>query len=75
MKNKRDAVEALAAAGWSSTEIRSVLSNASEFLTPPQSGADAPWWTYMNDDQFTDGNPVVEAWYNWLEHGKPIKSK
>ena len=72
MKNKRDAVNTLVAAGWSSTEIKSVLSNVSEFLTLPQSGKDAPWWTYLSDDQFTDGTPLVEAWYNWLEGDKPI---
>ena len=72
MKNKQDAVEALSAAGWSSTEIKSVLSNVSEFLPPPQVGTDASWWTYVNDDQFTNGTPLVEDWYNWLERGKPI---
>jgi hypothetical protein len=71
MKNKRDAVKALSAAGWSPTEIKSVLGNASEFLTPAQSRTDASWWTYMNDDQFTNGNPLVEDWYNWLERDKP----
>ena len=72
MKNKRDAVKALLAAGWSPTEIKSVLGNVSEFLTPAQSSTDAPWWTYMNDDQFTNGNPLVEDWYNWLERDKPV---
>ena len=70
MKNKRDAVTALSAAGWSPTEIKSVLGNVSEFLTPSQSGTGAPWWTFLNDDQFTDGNPLVEAWYNWLDGDK-----
>lgn len=72
MKNKRDAIKALSAAGWSSTEIKSVLSNVSELLTPSQSNTDASWWTYLSDDQFFDGTPLVEDWYNWLEHDKPI---
>ena len=71
MKNKRDAVKALSAAGWSPAEIKSVLGNVSEFPTPSQSRTDAPWWTYLDDDQFTDGNPIVEDWYNWLERDKP----
>ena len=74
MKNKQDAVKALAAAGWSSTEIKAVLTNVSEFLRPPQlvPVTGAPWWTYLNDDQFANGNPLVEDWYNWLERDKPV---
>ncbi len=72
MKNKQDAIKALSIAGWSSTEIKSVLNNVSDLPTPPQSGTDAPWWSYVNDDQFTDGTPIVEDWYDWLELKKPI---
>lgn len=72
MKNKQDAVNALSAAGWSSTDIKSVLGNVSELLASPQPATDAPWWTYLSDDQFTNGNPLVEDWYNWLERDKPI---
>jgi hypothetical protein len=71
MKNKRDAVNALSAAGWSSAEIEAVLNDASKSLASPQAGKECPWWAYMTD-QHTDGSPVLADWYNWLEHEKAV---
>jgi len=72
MKNRLDAVKALSAAGWTPTEIKSVLGSVSKPLTAPQSHTTSPWWTCMSDDQYSDGNPLVEDWYNWLEQRKPM---
>ena len=69
MKSKQDAVKALLAVGWSPTEIKSILQPLSEILPETHSGTNGSWWTYLKDDQFTDGTPLVEDWYNWLERG------
>jgi hypothetical protein len=71
MKNKLDALTALSAAGWTSTEIESVLGNIPELDTPLESGVTLPWWAFIND-RYADGNPLIEAWHNWLARGKPI---
>ena len=69
MKNRRDAVNALSAAGWSSTEIEAVLSDASKSLAPPQTGKEDPWWAYMTD-QHTNGSLVLADLYKWREGDK-----
>ena len=71
MKTKFDAAKTLLADGWSLAEVKSVLGDVSILLGSAKPDSSSPWWSCMDDDQFSDGTPLVEEWYDWLEKGKP----
>ena len=71
MKTKAEATRLFLAAGWTPVEIKSVLGSVPELDEAGEPGADSPWWTFLDEDQYTDGTPIVRAWEAWVEQGKP----
>ena len=62
-RSKTDAVKTLLAAGWTEMDVNRVLG--------PSPGAThrhyAPWWSYLDADEYQQSSPVVVEWVNWLE--------
>ena len=69
MRTKAEAAKLLLKSGWTVSETQSVLGNT---LDEPVTGlSQTPWWTWVGEDWYTGGTPIVSDWEAWLIAGQP----
>jgi hypothetical protein len=71
MRTRAEATETLIEAGWTAIEVDSVLGTVAEkYNISDLSPSGTPWWTWVGEDWYTGGTPIVAGWENWLETHK-----
>ena len=67
MRTKKEAARILVKAGWTTSEAQSVLG---KFLDEPAPGlSQTPWWTWVGEEWYTGGTPIVPDWEAWVVAG------
>ena len=69
MRTKAEAAKLLLKSGWTVSETQSVLGNVLDEPVPGLS--QTPWWTWVGEDWYTGGTPIVSDWEAWLIAGQP----
>lgn len=64
MKNKSEAVKTLLAAGWTLTDVQSVLGDVPESELPNSNRQKTlvPWWTWVNEEWYPINFVNTEDW-------------
>ncbi len=66
MRTKTDAAQTLIEAGWTPRDVKFILGNVLETEKVGDVPAPTPWWSWVGEEWYTNGSPIVPDWEAWM---------